>query len=271
MATANIAVHHKLLSNASGGGQDLASTQFRDFYQVLQRASQLILNVSESDAAEAAQTLSKDLLQLIELQTLEARRSGGAAALENEPQARYLKAVLADEILLNSDWTGREHWRHELLETKLFKTSNAGEQLFVQIDHLLSTREPSQRSIAKIYLYVISLGFQGQYRDAEDVGILTRYRNDLFMFIFQRQAELAGAERRLSDLPYDNTLSNFSANRLPKISRWWIKLILMMVGMLIFSELIWLWQSWPVRRALETTVGSALQKNVIHIDSVTKC
>ncbi|NBX53533.1 MAG: DotU family type IV/VI secretion system protein [Betaproteobacteria bacterium] len=254
-----------------GGGQDLASVQFRDFYQVLQRASQLILKVSDADAAEAAQTLSKDLLQLIELHTIEARRIGGAIALEHESQARYLKAVLADEILLNSDWAGREHWRHELLETKLFKSSHAGEEFFRQIDQLLSNREPSQRALARLYLYVISLGFQGQYRGTDDMSMLARYRSDLFMFIFQRQAELNGAERRLSELPYENTLSDYSAHRLPRLSRSWIRLISLVLGMLILSEVMWLWQSWPVRKSLETTVGSTSIYDEYSVEEVKLC
>ena len=106
MLSSAISLQQTLPSHQLAGGDELSSVQFRDFFQVLHRASQLILRVSETDAPEAAQTLSKDLLQLIELQTLEARRSGGAAAMEHESQARYLKAVLADEILLNSDWAG---------------------------------------------------------------------------------------------------------------------------------------------------------------------
>ena len=265
MLTSAIALQQTLPSHHLASGDELSSVQFRDFFQVLHRASQLILRVSETDAPEAAQTLSKDLLQLIELQTLEARRSGGASAMEYESQARYLKAVLADEILLNSDWAGREHWRHELLEAKLFKSSHAGEQVFSQIDQLLSAREPSQRPLAKLYLYVISLGFKGQFRGDADLSKLASYRNDLFQFIFQRPAELSGAERRLSEVPYDNTLSHFASRRLPKISRWWIKFGLIFAGMLVVSELVWLWQSWPVRKSLDITVGSA-SENLSSLD-----
>ena len=257
MLTSAISLPQTLPSSLTAGGDELSSIQFRDFFQILHRASQLIARVSDVDAPEAAQTLSKDLLQLIELQTLEARRSGGSAAMEYESQARYLKAVLADEILLNSDWAGREHWRHELLEAKLFKSSHAGEQVFFQIDQLLSAREPSQRPLAKLYLYVISLGFKGQFRGDADLSKLASYRNDLFQFIFQRPAALSGAERRLSEVPYDSTLSHFASRRIPKISRWWIKLTLILAGMLVLSELVWLWQSWPVRKSLDITVGSA--------------
>lgn len=255
MDSSNISLSGALSVSQLGDGLDLAASQFRDFFQVLQRASELVKRVVEADAAQAAQTLSKELLQLIELQTLEARRAGGAATMENEAQARYLKAVLADEILLNLDWTGREYWRHELLETKLFKSSNAGEQVFLQIDQLLSAREPSKRQVAKLYLYIISLGFQGQFRGASDLSQLTSYRKELFQFIFQRPPELVGAERRLSETPYDSTLSYFSSRRLPKISRWGIMFLLAFAAILVTSELVWLWQSWPLRRALDTSIG----------------
>lgn len=271
MLSSALSLQPGLPSSRVAGGDELASVQFRDFFQVLHRASQLILRVNEADAPEAAQTLSKDLLQLIELQTLEARRSGGSAAMEYESQARYLKAVLADEILLNSDWAGRELWRHELLEAKLFKSSHAGEQVFFQIEQLLSAREPSQRPLAKLYLYVISLGFKGQFRGDADLSKLASYRNDLFQFIFQRPAELSGAERRLSELPYDSTLSHFASRRLPKISRWWIKFGLIFAGLLVLSELVWLWQSWPVRKSLDVTVGSASEIRISSDEGERTC
>jgi hypothetical protein len=67
MLTSTIALQPSLSSHHLAGGDELSSVQFRDFFQVLHRASQLIVRVTETDAAEAAQTLSKDLLQLIEL------------------------------------------------------------------------------------------------------------------------------------------------------------------------------------------------------------
>lgn len=255
MDNATIARQGSLPTAKSGMGTDFTASQFREFFEVLQRASELVKRVAESDAAEAAANLSKELLQLIELQTLEARRVGGASGMDLEIQARYLKVVLADEILLNFDWAGRDVWRHELLETKLFKSSNAGELVFQQLDQILSAREPSQRNIAKLYLYVISLGFQGKFRGDSDLSKLGSYRKELFQFIFQRSAELAGAERRLSEVPYESTLSYSSSRRLPKISRRGIFFLLILAGIFVFSELVWLWQSWPVRRALDTTLG----------------
>jgi type VI secretion system protein ImpK len=255
METSNLAEFSEPSSFRSANGSDLSSMQFRDFFQVLEKTTSLLKRVAEKDAAETAKFLSKDLLQLVEFQTMEARRTGGTEIVEIETQARYLKIILADEILLNCEWSGQEYWRHELLETQMFKTSNAGEQVFVLIDQLLSAREPSQRQVAKLYLYLISLGFQGKFRGTSDLSTLSSYRKELFQFIYQRPANLSGSERRLSETPYESTLSYFSAQRLPKIDRWGILFLLVLAGILVVSELVWLWQSWPVRRVLDTTVG----------------
>ena len=37
-------------------------------------------------------------------------------------------------------------------------------------------------------------------------------------------------------------------------------LVLIFAGMLVVSELVWLWQSWPVRKSLDVTVGSASER-----------
>jgi type VI secretion system protein ImpK len=255
MATTNITEFAEPNIPKTGIVSDFASTQFRDFFHVLHKTSELVKRVTDNHAAETTKFLSTDLLQLIEFQTMEARRSGGPEVIEGEAQARYLKVVLADEILLNLEWAGQQYWRHELLETKMFKTSNAGEHVFFLIDQLLSAREPSQRHVAKLYLYLLSLGFQGQYRGSTNLNILASYRQELFQFIYQRPANLSGNERRLSDTPYESTLSYFTNKRLPKIDRWGILFLLILGGILVISELVWLMQSWPVRRALEKTVG----------------
>ena len=122
--------------------------QFRDFYGVLRRAVEAVRNVSEDEAAAVAQALSNQLAQLIELHTLEARRTGGKAAMEAEGDARFLKAALADELLLSTDWSGREHWHHVLLEANLFRSSQAGDKVFQDIERILSAREASKGSVA---------------------------------------------------------------------------------------------------------------------------
>jgi type VI secretion system protein ImpK len=243
---------------AAGGGVDLLSAQFRDFYAVLERARRAVRQVADAEAAAAAQALSTQLAQLIELQTLEARRVGGAANADAEVQARFLKAALADEVLLHADWAGRTHWRHVLLEATLFRTSHAGDKVFTDIDQILSVREPSQRNLARLYLYALSLGFQGRWRGTGTLEPIADYRRELFQFIYQRPAELQGRDKGLSAGAYASTLSYLAARRLPRLSRWWLVLLLVLLALLAASELLWLWQSWPVRRQLDGAAVTAV-------------
>lgn len=242
---------------SAAGGVDLASMQFRDFYGVLRRAVEAVRQVPESEAAAVAQALSNQLSQLIELHTLEARRTGGKAAMDTEGQARFLKAALADELLLFTDWAGRAHWHHVLLEANLFRTSQAGEKVFLDIEQILSAREPAQRNLARLYLYAMSLGFQGRYRGTGKLEPLVELRRELYQFIYQRPADLQGRDKTLSERAYASTLSYLVARRLPRLSRWGVALSLILVGMLALSQLLWMWYSWPVRRAVDGPVVSA--------------
>jgi type VI secretion system protein ImpK len=145
-----------------GGSVDLATTHFRLFYSEIERARRMALRATEVDAEAVAANLSKQLVQVIEMQTLEVRRVGGKAGVDTENQSRFLKAVLADELMLNLDWAGRNAWRHVLLEATLFRSSLAGDKVFNEIEQILLARESAQRRAAALYLHVLSLGFQGR-------------------------------------------------------------------------------------------------------------
>ena len=236
-----------------GNGDDQLSSQFRAFYGEVSKAQMRVLEMRGIDAESAAQSVSKHLQGLIELQTLESRRDGNRFALEGIAAARYLKAALADEILLSTDWIGRERWTEHLLEASLFRTSIAGDQVFARIEELLSSREPSLRPIAALYLSALALGFQGKYRGVLDAPKFAGYRQELFQFVYQKRADLSGRDRVLSPDAYGSTLSHIEARKMPSLSRWSVTCLMAVVGLLALSELLWLWQSWPVRQALDTS------------------
>jgi len=225
--------------------------QFRAFFDEVSKAQQRAVESRETDPDAAAQNLSRHLEQLIELQTLESRRDGNRFELESIADARYLKAALADEILLNTPWIGRDAWTGNLLEASLFRTSVAGEKIFERIEDVLSSREPSRRDIAKLYLFALALGFQGKYRGAVDTARFAGYREELFQFVYQRQPELGTRDRVLSDRAYASTLSHIAPRKLPTLSRWTVAFVLSLVALLAISEILWLWQSWPVRQVLQ--------------------
>ncbi|HAT33630.1 MAG TPA: type IV secretion protein DotU [Janthinobacterium sp.] len=241
--------------SAVSEGIDLASVQFRDFFDVLARAAQAATRVGDANAKSAAEALSGQLCQLIELQTLEARRIGGKGGIEAEVQGRFLKAALADEVLLNTEWVGRDYWRHVLIEATLFKSSYAGERVFDDIDLLLREREAARRNVGRLYLYMLSLGFQGRYRGGAGRARIAEYRRELFQFVYLRPADMQGRERTLSEQAYASTLSHLGGGRLPKFNRNKLIVALGLLFLLGLSEMLWLWQSWPVRNALGANVA----------------
>jgi type VI secretion system protein ImpK len=229
---------------------DLVVTQFRVFLDELAKAQKRFSEAPEADGELAAQGMSRHLLNLLEVQTLQSHRDSTRFDMENLADARYLKAVLADEILLNTPWTGRERWTAYLLESTLFRTNVAGDLVFRKIEQLLSDREPSRRDVARICLFALAMGFQGRFRGADGAARLRSYREELYEFVYQRRADLGGRDRVLADAAYGNTISHIAPRKLPSVSRWTVIGLLTLAALLAISEMLWLWQSWPVRAAL---------------------
>lgn len=237
------------LENAS---DDSLVRQFRHFYEELERIWRSAPPCSNTAEANIlARQVSRQLENLIELQTLEYRQAGSRFAQQAAQDARYLKAALADEILLRQDWPGREVWGEHLLEAALFRSSVAGQKVFDDIKHLLRARESAQRTLAQLYLFTLALGFQGQYRGQPAKELLGDLRRELFQFVFQRQADLAGRDRVLSRQPYANTLSHIAPRRMAPLSRWKLFFLVAIVGLLAISELLWLWPTWQLRQIMD--------------------
>lgn len=230
---------------------DHATQQFRAFYDEVIKARDRTVDSRELEPNAVAQALARQLENLLELQTLESRRESTRFELENIADARYLKAALADEILLNTPWIGREYWTAHLLESTLFRTNIAGDLIFRRIEQMLSEREPSRRDIGRLYLFALALGFQGKYRGISETERLRSYREELFQFVYQRQADFSGRDRVVSERAYASTLSHITPLKLPTLSRWTVLFLLGVISLLAISELLWLWQSWPVRQVLQ--------------------
>jgi type VI secretion system protein ImpK len=232
---------------------DAASHQLRQFYLALQRIAVAAQGLNQEQSKEGAAKISDRLIELIELQTLEAQRQGGRMSLDKEAHARYIKAALADEFLLALDWEGRGYWRQWLLEERLFNSSQAGEKIFYSVDAILSSRDPSHRGVALLYLYALSLGFQGQFRSGEELETLAVYRRDLFQFVYQRPAEASGRERFVSDGAYQSTISHLIGDRAPKLSRGKLFFGLSFLILLVVSQVIWLFISLPLEEILNSS------------------
>lgn len=244
----------------AGDADDLASSQFRAFVAVLVQARNAALALGEAEGRAGAAALSHELCQLIEVHSLEAGRLGGKGAVETHLQARFLKAALADEMFLCADWAGRAHWHHVLVEATLFQSAHAGLQVFVEIDQLLRERDPAKRTLARLYLHLLAVGFQGRYRGAASLGPIAEYRRELFQFAYQRLPDLDARDGVLSEQPYASTLAAGTGQRLAKPSRRSALLAVSLLVLLGLSEALWLWQSRPVREVLRPPAASPVQQ-----------
>jgi type VI secretion system protein ImpK len=238
-------------AGAAAGADDLAMRQLRAFAACLGAAARDAVALSQAQGRAGATALSHELCQLIELHSLEAGRIGGRSAIDTHLEARYLKAALADEMLLRTDWAGRAHWHHELVEAKLFGSAHAGQRVFADIDTLLRERDPARRALARLYLLLLASGFQGRYRDAANLVPVADYRRGLFEFAYQRAPGQAGRDAVLSEQPYASTLTSSHGQRLARPSRRSAMLLLALVMLLGLSQALWWWQSWPIRQALQ--------------------
>lgn len=167
-----------------------------------------------------AEEALRRLQTLLEMQALEAGRRGGEYGVLYYREAQYVMAALADEIFLSLDWPGREHWRNDLLETRLFETYNAGDAFFKRLEKLLKTGDRVQAEIAIVYLLALTLGFRGRYAGGRDEGRIAEYRKQLYYYIYQKRPNLGDPSQRLAPEAYQHTQISTSARMLPSPARW---------------------------------------------------
>ena len=97
--------------------------------------------------------------------------------------------------------------------------------------------------MARLYMHLLALGFQGRYRDSADLAPIAGYRRQLFQFAWQHAPGMAGRDAVLSQQPYAHTVSGDSGRRLNKPSRRAALLALVLLVLLGVSEVVWLWQA----------------------------
>lgn len=218
-------------------------------------------NPSARPTAPGAATPSsarQRLVSLLERQTLDVRRSGGDYAAALYKEAQFVMAALADEVFLYLDWPGSEDWSSYILESQLFGSHRAGEEIYEEIERLLVARNPVYVDIAKVYLMALSLGFEGKYRGAENgPQQIASYRRRLIEFIASEQPELRETARMLVPEAYGSTFDQGVESRLPYLRFWgWAAAALFVVWLLASH---WTWRELVA--PLEPDIQSILQNS----------
>jgi type VI secretion system protein ImpK len=241
-----------------GYQNSLLLAQFREFYQELARLKSVAINPVGSlsqlvqgeprDPVVQTEDIWQRLLSLLEAQAERASRSGGAFGFEVYREAQYVMAALADEFFLNENWRGKTNW--PLLETRLFRSSGAGETFFKKLDLLLLQRDPVYVDLAAVYFFALSLGFQGKYRGNDQANAVDRYRRQLFAMIFRSNPELLRGNRRLFRQNYSHTLAEGKAGKLPHPRTWFLVLAAILIVWVALSHSLFMQVTTPIEQRL---------------------
>ncbi|HEX8213598.1 MAG TPA: DotU family type IV/VI secretion system protein [Longimicrobium sp.] len=220
---------------------------FRQFYaDVLRRKHEVEANPGPGaagpaqDAALRATRVRDLLLGKLRRQEAEAGRRGGDWGAESYRDAQYAMATLADEVFLGINWDGRQAWADHLLEAALFGTYVGGERLFTMIDELLARTDPLRRPLGAVYLMVLSLRFQGRFRDRVDAGErIESYRRRLFAFVYPDARSALRSDRPVFANAYRHTARDAAPDRLPPTRRWLTALAAAVMLYLAISHGFW--------------------------------
>lgn len=208
------------------------------------KAARLTIGLTAEEALQKLQTL-------LEMQALEAGHRGGEYGVLYYREAQYVMAALADEIFINLDWSGRNFWRNDLLETRLFGSYNAGDVVFKRLEKLLQTGDRVQAEIAVVYLMALTLGFRGRYAGGRHEARIAEYRKQLYYYIFQKRPDLDDPATRLVPEAYHHTHGNVTARLLPSPTRWFWLLGGMVVVYLVASHFVFHDVMAPLIEALD--------------------
>jgi len=99
----------------------------------------------------------QEIERIITTMDLTARRDPRLDALY--AKAKYPLVILADEIVLNSDWSHKASWEKNLLEEKYFNTNIGGDKVFQIADEIMY----DEVELAGILYTAVSLGAKGRY------------------------------------------------------------------------------------------------------------
>jgi type VI secretion system protein ImpK len=167
----------------------------------------------------------------------------------------YLMAAFADETFVCMvDWPGKEYWSEHWMESRLFHSQIAGDDVFRRIDKILTVQDYGAEELAAIYLMALALGFRGKY--LRDPAAVDSYRKKLFDRLLMTNPNLQRGSLRLFPEAYRHTITEGAPVRLPEPRRWWFVVAGIVGGWLVLSTIAWLVITEPTRQTLNATMRS---------------
>ncbi|MGY2167638.1 DotU family type IV/VI secretion system protein [Pseudomonas gingeri] len=167
------------------------------------------LNKDDEDVPRQVGTVAEFSTKLSRKLWRSAFASVGDSAEHQVKATVYAFVALVDETLLYATWPGQPTWQSDPLESLLYASRHAGEQIPLAIEKLLADEIPASRDLANVYLQCLILGFHGRLRGESGLALHEKWRHALFAFAWQREADYVDVSDCL-ERP-----SNVPARRLP--------------------------------------------------------
>ena len=173
-------------------------------------------------------------------------------------EAQYVMAGLADDLFLHEiQWPGREAWRQDVLEFRLFGTRVAGERFFENIKSIVQGRGRREMELAPVYLLAIGLGFRGQNRAPGDAAVLDNYAAELFHAIRGRRPDSAEATHVLVKEGYANVAAGLGQRRRWPALSWPLVTAVAVLAFFLLSSLMWLGMTGGLAAAADAAIQAA--------------
>lgn len=162
----------------------------------------------------------------------------------------YLAAALADELFLNTDWTGKKYWEEHMLEFQFFKTQIAGEIVHQRISEILHS-DTTNTEMAKRYLIALSLGFVGKYRATDKSDeIIHAIRSQLYDLIERFHKKIYRPEHKLFQEQYASTLPTMHRKLLPDFDNVIYGCILFVCAFFVISSAVWVIETHDINKLI---------------------
>ena len=248
-------------SRSSGHGDVFDDPRLRFFQDFVTKLLQKLPELPQLQGPEEFEELQKELFVV-----LNKKRRRLVEAYGDET---FLASVgLADELLQDADWPGREWWQQNLLELKTYRTRTVGDRFYEIIDRLLNDRKQSDLPLAMVLLDTMALGFRGRLSgNPEEETRWCQYRDGLANWI-REMSEDTDSRRHGTNSPIDYRSKQISLPGIPSLRRWVALAGLAFVGILFYSHLLWWSQVAPAHRAVnEATAVSSVDDAITANDS----
>lgn len=178
-------------------------------------------------------------------------------------EAQYAMAALADDVFLHElDWPGREVWRVNHLEQRVFQSRLAGDRIFDRIDALLASGDRRLVQLATVYLCILSLGFRGKLRGDGGEMEIRSYAHRLFEMVAGRDPVLLGDVQATTLRPvvptaYAHTITGEASRRNRWQPRWPLLMAGILAAWLVIGQVLWMASSSDISEASTAVLRAA--------------